>query len=202
MADPVLVRKSTLFKVEKKCKQIKPLELTPFSVEPSWFHALSGAPSARQLSRSPSSKRAEVSVSCLAYFLWLLPEGVEHVVPTEGLLLPPLPPSLRLSLSPFPQKGPCSSVFMFGLSWPHEDHKTGCWWHLHCDSCVMSLVTCTPVNLKVLSVTAFESQMNSARIRNKAFCTQKAFNQTNAMTPGLQHLGDQADRLTLLKCRT
>lgn len=35
MADPVLVRKPTLFKVEKKCKQIKPLELTPFSVEPS-----------------------------------------------------------------------------------------------------------------------------------------------------------------------
>ena len=169
-------------------KQIKPLELTPLSVGPSWFHPLSRAPSASQLSGSRASESARMSVDCLAYSLWLLPEGVEHVVPIEGLQLPFFPPPPPLS--PCPPKTALVPVYSC-LAFPGHvkimrlDAN---------DTCILNLVSCPQwaVHLRIWSI--FQSQLLNCRWIGKTWATGgRAFIQTHAMIVGLSHLAEQAD---------
>lgn len=161
MADLIIVRKSTIFRVEKNWNRLSPWNWLHFQWDQVDFVVFLDLLQPSSSVGLGQMTLHECQWAVWLYSLWLVPEVAEHVVPAEGLQLP-----FFFPLSPFlPQKGPSSNVFMFCRSWTCENHgldaNDACFVNLW----VVSPGSCTPASLKALSITVFESQMNQERRR-------------------------------------
>ena len=134
MADPALVRKSTLFKVEKNATRLSPWNWPHFQWNRVDFMLF-----LEPLQAGSSPGVRQVNVQKCPSAVWLTPcdcfQKGQNMLSLLRVFCYPLslPPSL--SLSPFPQKGPCSNVF--GLSWPLKTT-----WVVAKDTCILTLVSC------------------------------------------------------------
>lgn len=167
---------------------------------PSWFHPPSGAPSASRLSGGRAGESAWMSVGCSAYSLWLLPEGVGHVVPIEGLQLPFFLHPPRLSLpAPPPQKTAlvpvCSCLAFPGhVKIMRLDAN---------DTCILNLVSCPQwaVHLRIWSL--FQSQLLNCRwIQQDLGYMGKSFYPNTCYDSGLKPSGRASGLTAFLTCKT